>query len=256
MSNHYVYLLQNKVNGMCYIGVRSCKTSVWDDSYMGSSTTMTQEDKDNCNKIILKRFGSREEAVAYEVEMHEKFDVGRNPLFYNKAKQTSTGFDTTGTKVEFSEEHKKFLASSRKAYNKEYGNPGSKPVSEETRKKLSSAGKEWYKNNVPKSKGRKLTEEHKQKINPLGRTHKESTKNKIKSTHREKATQHKGFKPWWYEVNGVRTEMYDMTIRAFSELMNVTFDIVKDRFRKKYEGKPKQSEPLQGYVFGRIDNND
>lgn len=253
MNNHYVYLLQNKVNGMCYIGVRSCKCSVWYDNYMGSSTVMTKEDKDNCNKIILKRFSSREEAVSYEIEMHEKFDVANNELFYNQAKQTSKGFDTTGVKVKHSKEHLAYLAERRKEYNKAHGNPGSRPMTEETKQKLSNAGKEWHKHNTSKLKGRKLTEEHKKKINPTGRTHDKATKEKIKNTNRQNATKHKGFKSWWYEVNGTRTEVRDMTIREFSEQMGVNFNVVKDRFRTIYEGKEKQSEPLKGYIFGRLE---
>jgi hypothetical protein len=214
---------------------------------------MTKEDKNNCNKIVLKRFSSREEAVSYEISMHEKFNVANNPLFYNKAKQTVTGFDTCGVKNIHSKEHIQYLSLSRKEYNNKYGNPGCRPITEKTRQKLSAAGKRWYENNVSKCKGKKLTEEHKIKISPLGRTHSEKTKDKIKNTHRKNATKHKGFRPWWYEINGKRTEVYDMTIKEFSLLKGVTFNTVKDRFRKIYEGKPKQSEPLKGYVFGRIE---
>lgn len=102
--NHYVYLLESRVEQKYYIGCRSCKTEIGKDKYMGSSSVMTEYDKDNCNKIILKRFNSREEAIAYEIEMHNKFDVSVNPLFWNKTKQTSTNFDTTGTTL--SESHK------------------------------------------------------------------------------------------------------------------------------------------------------
>ena len=31
-----------------------------------------------------------------EIKLHNKFNVGVNESFYNKVKQTSTGFDTTG----------------------------------------------------------------------------------------------------------------------------------------------------------------
>jgi predicted GIY-YIG superfamily endonuclease len=251
-KQHYVYLLENKVNGMYYIGVRSCKGTIWDDAYMGSSKHMTQEDKDNCNKIVLKRFDSRKDAVAYEVEMHDKFDVANNAMFYNKAKQTTTGFDTGGVKVEHSKEHKEYLSKARREYNKKYGNPGTS-ASEETRKKLSEAGRRWYQYNESSHKGRKLTEEHKKKIGPTGRTHSEETRAKIKTTHKKNATKHKGFKPWWYEIDGVRTEVYDETPRQFSEKMGVNYDVVKDRFREVYKGKPKQSEPFKGYKFGRIE---
>ena len=94
--NHYVYLLQSKVEEKYYIGVRSCECPIAEDSYMGSSRVMTAEDKANCWKIILKKFDNRKDAVAYEVEMHNRFNVATNNLFWNKAKQTSTGFDTSG----------------------------------------------------------------------------------------------------------------------------------------------------------------
>lgn len=157
MSNHYVYLLQHRTTGMCYIGVRSCKCTVWDDDYMGSSSVMTEEDKDECNKIVLKRFDSREDAVAYEVEMHEKFDVAKNPLFWNRAKQTSTGFDTSG-RVQPEEE--------RKARSKALmGHKGAKTwlgkkLPEATKKKMSEAAK-----GVPKSEAHKqaLKEAHKKR---------------------------------------------------------------------------------------------
>lgn len=154
-KQHYVYLLQNRVNGMCYIGVRSCTGTVWDDSYMGSSRHMTQEDKNNCNKIVLARFGSREEAVAYEIEMHEKFDVVKSPLFYNKAKQTSTGFDTTGRVMSEEEKEKRSKALMGHKGAKTWSG---KKLPEATRVKMSQATK-----GVPKSDQHKkaLKESHK-----------------------------------------------------------------------------------------------
>ena len=98
-TNHYVYLLSHRVEEKYYIGVRSCNSPIGEDNYKGSSCSMTQEEKDACNKIILKRFNTRKEAVAYEIELHDKFDVAANPLFWNNAKQTSCGWDTTGVKL-------------------------------------------------------------------------------------------------------------------------------------------------------------
>jgi hypothetical protein len=154
-KQHYVYLLQNKVNGMCYIGVRSCKGTIWDDGYMGSSRHMTQEDKDNCNKIVLARFGSREEAVAYEIEMHNKFDVVKNPLFYNKAKQTSTGFDTTGRVMSEEEKEKRSKALMGHKGAKTWSG---KKLPEATRVKMSQATKGVAKSDQHK---KALKESHK-----------------------------------------------------------------------------------------------
>lgn len=256
MVNHYVYLLEHREKEMYYIGVRSCRCAIGDDTYMGSSSVMTAEDRSRCSKIILKRFNTRVDAVAYEIELHQRFDVAANPLFYNKAKQTSTGFDTSGVHVGFTEEHRKHLSLSRATYNNMYGNPG-RSRDPEVQKKLSKAGCMWYSKNKSKCLGRTLTDAHKAKISKglLGNKHPESTKEKIKATHKAKATEHKGFKPWWYEVSGKRTEVYNMTIKAFAEAEGVELHVVKDRFRKEYRGKAKQSTPLQGYTFGRVTND-
>ena len=95
-KKHYVYLLISNTEEKFYIGVRSCSCRIDEDSYMGSSSVMTKEDKDNCDKLVLKEFDTRKEAIAYEVELHNQFEVSTNKKFWNKAKQTSTGFDTTG----------------------------------------------------------------------------------------------------------------------------------------------------------------
>lgn len=112
-KRHYVYMLSDKRKEKYYIGARSCSCNIGSDKYMGSSKVMTKEDKDNCNKIILGRFNTREEAIWYEIELHNKFNVSTNDLFWNKAKQTSIGFDTTGIPVNkgrvFTEEHKEKL---------------------------------------------------------------------------------------------------------------------------------------------------
>jgi hypothetical protein len=188
---------------------------------------MTQEDKGNCNKIVLARFDSREEAVAYEIEMHNKFDVVKNPLFYNKAKQTSTGFDTTGRVM--SEEERAYRGERQKERFKEQGSP---------------------------HKGRKLSPEHRLKLikSLIGRTHSEATK-KLMSEKAKGAT-NKAFVPWWYEVGGVRTEMYNTTPQEFADSLGVPLHRVKDRFRKGYEGKPLTKGPLKGYTFGRIRNEE
>lgn len=98
--NHYVYLIEKKTaletQQKYYIGVRSCECLVGDDDYMGSSKYLTEDieknGKEKYNKIILKRFDNRIDALNYEIQLHEEFDVVENPLFFNKAKQKTTGF--------------------------------------------------------------------------------------------------------------------------------------------------------------------
>ena len=103
---HYVYLITEILTNIKYIGVRTSKNLdlLADLKHYKTSTK---------NKIfkslirngslftyeILSTHDSREEAVAEEIRLHELYDVAKNPEYYNKAKQTSTGYDTTGKVV-------------------------------------------------------------------------------------------------------------------------------------------------------------
>lgn len=102
MEYHYTYELINTKNNMNYIGVRSCECQPKDDiHYFGSSKAVDEEllitPVKYWNKLILKIFKTRQQAVKHEIELHSKFNVAVNPQFYNKAKQTATGFDRSGT---------------------------------------------------------------------------------------------------------------------------------------------------------------
>jgi hypothetical protein len=98
--NHYVYLIEQK-NALVgepkqYIGVRSCEGNIGEDKYMSSSKYVKEAIKKNgieqFNKIILKRFNSRKEAMDYEIELHEQFNVTGSNFFFNKAKQKTDSF--------------------------------------------------------------------------------------------------------------------------------------------------------------------
>jgi hypothetical protein len=102
MKKHYTYKLTaiNPVDERIeYIGVRSCDCDPDQDSkYMSSSKQIAKAINAGVlfKKVILKEWDTRKEAVAHEVELHNKFDVSTNPKYFNKAKQTSVGFDTSG----------------------------------------------------------------------------------------------------------------------------------------------------------------
>lgn len=223
-KKHYVYMLISLIEDKYYIGARSCVCSIDEDTYMGSSRVMTKEDKRNCDKLILKEFNTRKEAIAYEIELHERFDVSNNQKFWNVAKQTSTGFDTTG-----------------------------REMTEKERKMRSEVQKKRFKNGHHCT-GITLSKEHKEKISKglQGKTHTEETKKKIQKSHKDRAINHWKFEPWWYKVNGVVTEVYDKTIHQFADELGINFDVVKDRFRSKFVGKELTRGVLKGYTFGRI----
>ena len=92
--SHYTYLLINPTTGMLYIGKRSCNCLPEEDTtYMSSSTYVP---KTECIKFIINTFDTALEALDNEIYFHNLFNVGVNHMFYNKSKQTSNSFDTTG----------------------------------------------------------------------------------------------------------------------------------------------------------------
>jgi hypothetical protein len=134
-KNHYTYIIINQVNGKMYIGVRSCECEPMFDlgvKYFSSSKDKElikdqRENKADYSYQILGRFDERAEAIRMEIELHNLHDVGKSDLFYNRAKQTSTGFDISGTK--HSEEQKGKMSAAHK------GKKGRKH-SEESKRKM------------------------------------------------------------------------------------------------------------------------
>lgn len=100
---HYTYRITNMVEHKHYYGARSSKVHPTQDlgiKYFSNSIDkefMSEQklNPQNFKYKIIKIFETREEAIAMEIKLHAKFDVGVNESFYNKAKQTSIGFDTT-----------------------------------------------------------------------------------------------------------------------------------------------------------------
>ena len=87
-----------------YIGVRSSKCKPEDDIYYKSSsrslkTYLKEHSEVEYTKEILAYFFDRKSALQHEIELHQEFDVARNPLFFNDARQTNTGFCTEGRKM-------------------------------------------------------------------------------------------------------------------------------------------------------------
>lgn len=101
---HYVYRISNSKLKKHYYGVRSSKLAPHLDlgvKYFSSSKDKSFIQDQQLNPWFYKYkiiaiFETREDAVRFEIKLHNRFDVGKNPSFYNKAKQTSQGFDTTG----------------------------------------------------------------------------------------------------------------------------------------------------------------
>jgi len=112
MQYHYVYRITNIKESKHYYGVRSTYLNPIEDlgiKYFSSSKDLyfIEDQKLNPKNYkykIVSIFDSRKDAIEMEIKLHNKFNVGNNPSFYNKAKQSSIGYDTHG--VSLSNEHK------------------------------------------------------------------------------------------------------------------------------------------------------
>lgn len=137
MKYHYVYRITNKEVGKYYYGKRSSKIPPKDDlgiRYFSSSTDkeFLIDQKVNADRYkykIVRKFKTSEEAIAFEVILHSKFNVSINQKFYNKAKQTSIGFDTTG--IKYTDERRREISNLSKG----------RVMSEETKEKIRQSKK-------------------------------------------------------------------------------------------------------------------
>lgn len=162
MKFHYTYkltFLSPFDSREFYIGVRSSEKTPEDDDYLSSSKIIKDiiktYGKSSFKKEILNTFSSREDAVENEIFLHKKFDVATNERFFNKAVQTSTGFDTTGIPVNHSPEVKKEI--SKKAKER-YENGFTITLTEEQKIKQKQAIKDYYKENDHHTKGKSYEE--------------------------------------------------------------------------------------------------
>lgn len=129
---HYVYRITNVVLKKHYYGKRTSKVFPKEDlgiKYFSSSSDkwFIEDQKlqpQNYRYKVVRLFCTEKEAIAHEVKLHNKFDVGRNPRFFNKAIQRNNKTYFFNSKL--SEEHKQKIRLSRL----------NKPRSEETKAKL------------------------------------------------------------------------------------------------------------------------
>lgn len=146
---HYTYRVRY-ADGKSYVGVRSCHTDVYDDAaYIGSSKHTP--DELFVSKEILGIFPTREDAVAHEIELHALWNVAQSDKFYNRSRQTSSKFDTTGVSFDRSAEHNEKIRAALTGRQRspqecaaiskaKKGKPHA-PHSEETKRKLSEKRK-------------------------------------------------------------------------------------------------------------------
>ncbi|MCK5537943.1 MAG: hypothetical protein KAI79_14040 [Bacteroidales bacterium] len=208
---HYTYRITNTKIHKHYYGVRSSISPKSDLGliYFSSSSDkeFIQDQKDNPQNYrykIVGKFTTREEAIALEVKLHNKFNVGVNENFYNLSKQTMIGFDRTGktawnkgisrsmeTKLKIGKANKgKISANKGNIYSAEsrekirIARKGTKQ-SEEQIKKRAEKNKGQKRTNETKSKmseakmGVKFSDEHKMNIKKSKQNISEETRSKL-----------------------------------------------------------------------------
>jgi len=139
MKYHYVYRITNTKLNKHYYGTRTSKNPKEDIGikYFSSSKDKDfikdqKENPQNYKYKIIKIFNNRKEAIKLEIKLHSKFDVGVNESFYNRAKQTSTGWDRTGCMNSTKAKEKQ-----RRSMKKIFENSSE-------RQKISKRNKEYY----------------------------------------------------------------------------------------------------------------
>ena len=174
MKYNYVYRITNKENNRHYYGVRSSKIEPKLDlgiKYFSSSRDKEfmneqKSNRDNFKYKVIKIFETREEAINLEIKLHKKFDVSKNSNFYNRSKQTSVGFDTSGTTLsnEHIEKIKNYKPTEEQKLKHRQSMLGRKH-SEETKLKMSQSAIGKKKTDEAKKNMRKpKSEEHKKKL--------------------------------------------------------------------------------------------
>lgn len=86
-----------------YYGYRSCTVDPKNDIYWSSSKYLKEAiNKFGINyfqKKIVREFEDRNSALEFEMFLHEKFNVDKNPYFFNRAKSTKFGFNCDGSTI-------------------------------------------------------------------------------------------------------------------------------------------------------------
>lgn len=219
---HYVYLLEFD-DGKGYIGVHSTiiKPEL-DSSYLGSGKALPPRTRDTCVKHVLKEFSTREEAVAYEIELINLNNCVESDQWYNLRYKT---YDKFGSNL--SEEHKKLISETHKGRDRsEYG------------KRYTGV------NRTPAQKAADIR---------LSQTTK-GIKNPAKGF---PGITNTGFKPWYYVTpEGVYVEVLDKTKQEVCSELGFTYRQILNGFHHTNEHKVARTLPRKGWVFGNLPRPD
>ncbi len=242
---HYTYIIQSKTENKRYIGVRSCECAPIDDNnYWSSSKYLPDNVKETHVKIILKVFETRELAINHEILLHDKNNVSESSSYYNRSKQTSLGFDTSGTTLTLEHKKKCSIALKGKTHTEKTKAIISKKltgrvISDETRKRCSEAQKKYAKSEGYKNPmaGVHRSKEYRAKMSKTKKLNKSAV-----------GVKNPNFKPWFITKDNVTHLYYDITMEDKS--------IIDGFNHSYYQGILTRSrgvkENKNGYIIGKI----
>ena len=252
-QHNFVYLIWNKINHKKYIGTKSSNEEP--KNVIGHTYFSCSKDKDFMNEQkehpenfrykVLKDFKTRKEALNLECELHHRYKVDTNDDFYNRAIQTSDGFDChfkhdhwpdwVKEKISRSNKGKKMspeaIEKLKIAIKKNGSHKGEKNGmygkhhSEETLAKIRSNPNISHKKENHPFWGKHLSEEHRRKISLANKG-----KNRMTKEQKEKLN----------KVNTGSRWMYNLELKE-------THRVFKERIPEFLE---------KGWQYGRIRNFD
>jgi len=232
---HYTYWLSASPTEN-YIGCRSCNCKPEDDTaYMSSSNTVKEmiAAGRQFHKHILKVWPTRKEAVAHEILMHRVLDVARNPLFLNKARQKSTGFDTTG-KQHSETTREKIGAASRNRTPETLAkmSAAARNRSPETRAKMSAA--QTGKKHSAKTRAKMSTSHKGDKHHMWGKQHTSESRARISASRKGKYAGDKH--PMYDKQHTPETRAKISKARTGMQLSEVTCAKISASLKGKFAG--------------------
>ena len=143
MANGFVYLWENKINGMMYIG--SHKGNI-DDGYVGSGIFFKRAYNKNPKNFQRTILYIGNDFIKVENDILKKYDLANNKNFYNLKNEAVGGWEHTHTNKETIKKRASAISKSKKGkryYHLDYDKSGfnnpmyGKKHNEETRKKIS-----------------------------------------------------------------------------------------------------------------------
>ena len=234
MKKYKVYKLQNEMNNKIYFGVTSMQNPEdrWNEKYRhnkGLHSDIIKFGLDNFDKVIIKDFDSKKEALLFESELIAKNNTTDSNIGYN-----------IFTNKESHKHNKEYLKALSNRTSGENNPRFGKILSEETRRKISESSKGRHPSEETR---RKMSKSQKGKI--LSDETKKKLSNALKGRIFSKETLHKMSESQKGRIVSEETK------EKFRKRMSNTVWIYKDNKSKNIQREELKFYLEQGWIKGR-----